>query len=61
MACFEVGMRQIAYFAAGVVLLGAGFGLGYLWAHRQAKAVAPMKEVADSSVPCVEVLDAKFD
>jgi len=26
-----------------------------------AKDVAPTKEVADSSAPCVEVLEAKFD
>jgi len=33
-------MRQLAYFGAGVVLLGTGFGLGYWWAHRQ---VSPLR------------------
>ena len=54
-------MRQIAYFAAGVVLLGAGFGLGYLWAHRQAKPVAPATATSDGTAPCIEVLEAKLD
>ncbi len=54
-------MRQLAYFVAGVVLLGAGFGLGYLWAHRQAKDVSPTKAASDSTAPCIEVLDAKLD
>jgi hypothetical protein len=54
-------MRQLAYIAAGVVLLGAGFGLGYLWAHRQANALPPAKAAADSAAPCIEVLDAKMD
>jgi len=54
-------MRQLAYFAAGVVLLGAGFGLGYLWAHRQGKPLPPKVEAADSTAPCIEVLEAKLD
>src|SRR5260370_7787632 len=54
-------MRQLAYFGAGVVLLGAGFGLGYLWAHRQAKPVAPTTAASDSTAPCIEVLEAKLD
>jgi hypothetical protein len=54
-------MRQIAYLAAGVVLLGAGFGLGYLWAHRQTKPLPTTKAASDSTVPCIEVLDAKMD
>src|SRR5258708_29110095 len=61
MGCFEVGMRQIAYLVAGVVLLGAGFGLGYLWAHRQAKPVAPAGSASESPAPCIEVLEAKLD
>ena len=54
-------MRQLAYFVAGVVLLGAGFGLGYLWAHRQTKPVPPTGSAADSAAPCIEVLEAKLD
>ena len=54
-------MRQLAYFAAGVVLLGAGFGLGYLWAHRQTKPLPQPKTASDSSAPCIEVLDTKLD
>ena len=54
-------MRQVAYFVAGVVLLGAGFGLGYLWAHRQPKPIPQTEAAADSKTPCIEVLDAKFD
>ncbi len=54
-------MRQLAYFVAGVVLLGAGFGLGYLWAHRQTKPVPPTGSAADSTAPCIEVLEAKLD
>src|SRR6266568_4643011 len=50
-AVFEVRMRRIAYFAAGVVVLGAGFGLGYLWAHRQGKPVAPTTATSDSTAP----------
>jgi hypothetical protein len=62
MGCFEVAMRQLANFVAGVVLLGAGFGLGYLWAHRQGKPLPPpAKEVADSTAPCIEVLESKLD
>src|SRR5258708_38609256 len=61
MGCFEVGMRQIAYLVAGVVLLGAGFGLGYLWAHRQAKPVAPAGSASESVAPCIEGLEAKLD
>ena len=54
-------MRHLAYFVSGVVLLGAGFGLGYLWAHRQGKSVAPATVTSDSTAPCIEVLDAKLD
>jgi hypothetical protein len=54
-------MRQVIYVVAGVVLLGAGFGLGYLWAHRQAKPVAPTTTASDSTAPCIEVLEAKLD
>ena len=54
-------MRQLAYFVAGVVLLGAGFGLGYLWAHRQAKPLPPTTATSDSTAPCIEVLEAKLD
>src|SRR5260370_41600521 len=54
-------MRQLAYIAAGVVLLGAGFGLGYLWAHRQAKPLPLTKAASDSTGPCIEVLDAKLE
>ncbi len=54
-------MRKLTYLVAGIVLLGAGFGLGYLWAHRQAKPLAPTKAVSDSAAPCIEVLDAKLD
>jgi hypothetical protein len=54
-------MRQLAYFVAGVVLLGAGFGLGYLWAHRQGRPLPPTKAASDSTAPCIEVLDANLD
>jgi hypothetical protein len=54
-------MRQLAYLAAGVALLGSGFGLGYLWAHRQSKPVPPPKAASESTVPCIEVLDAKLE
>lgn len=54
-------MRQVAYLAAGLVLLGAGFGLGYLWAHRQAKSLPPTNAASDSTTPCIEVLDAKLE
>jgi len=54
-------MRQLAYFVAGVVLLGAGFGLGYLWAHRQTRPLPPTKAASDNTGPCIEVLDAKLD
>jgi hypothetical protein len=54
-------MRQLAYIAAGVVLLGAGFGLGYLWAHRQAKPFPRTKAASDSTAPCIEVLEAKLE
>ncbi len=54
-------MRHLAYFVAGIVVLGAGFGLGYLWAHRQGKSVAPATVTSDSTAPCIEVLDAKLD
>ncbi len=54
-------MRQVIYMVAGVVLLGAGFGLGYLWAHRQPKPVAPTTTASDSTAPCIEVLEAKLD
>src|SRR5260370_26259295 len=54
-------MRQLAYFGGGVMLLGAGFGLGYWWAHRQSKPLPPTREAADSTVPCIEVLEAKLD
>src|SRR5713226_8585557 len=55
-------MRQLAYIVAGVVLLGAGFGLGYLWAHRQGKPLPPTtKEASESPAPCIEVLEAKLD
>ncbi|HYT23027.1 MAG TPA: FxLYD domain-containing protein [Candidatus Polarisedimenticolia bacterium] len=54
-------MRQLAYFLAGIVLLGAGFGLGYLWAHKQAKPLPATKAASDSTGPCIEVLDAKLD
>ena len=54
-------MRQLAYIVAGVVLLGAGFGLGYLWAHRQAKPLPPTTATSDSTAPCIEVLEAKLD
>jgi len=54
-------MRQLAYIAAGVVLLGAGFGLGYMWAHRQAKPLPLTKAASDSTSPCIEVLDAKLE
>jgi hypothetical protein len=54
-------MRQLSYLVAGVVLLGAGFGLGYLWAHRQAKPLPAAKANSDSTAPCIEVLDAKLE
>ncbi len=54
-------MRQLAYIVAGVVLLGAGFGLGYWWAHRQGKPLTPSREAVDSTAPCIEVLEAKLD
>jgi hypothetical protein len=54
-------MRKVAYLVAGVLLLGAGFGLGYLWAHRQAGPLPTTKAASDSAAPCIEVLDAKFD
>src|SRR2546422_7851796 len=54
-------MRQLAYFVAGVVLVGAGFGLGYLWAHRQGKPLPPATAISDSTAPCIEVLEAKLD
>jgi len=54
-------MRQIAYLVAGAMLLGAGFGLGYLWAHRQAKSVPPTGSASESAAPCIEVVDAKFE
>ncbi len=54
-------MRQLAYIVAGVVLLGAGFGLGYWWAHRQGKTLTPSREAVDSTAPCIEVLEAKLD
>jgi hypothetical protein len=54
-------MRQVAYLAAGVVLLGAGFGLGYLLAHRQAKLLPPARPDSNSTAPCIEVLDAKLE
>src|SRR5260370_32642581 len=54
-------MRHVAYFVAGIVVLGAGFGLGYLWAHRHGKPVAPTTATSDSTAPCIEVLDAKLD
>ncbi len=54
-------MQKLTYFVVGVVLLGAGFGLGYLWAHRQAKPLAPTGAASDSKAPCIEVLDAKLD
>ncbi len=55
-------MREIATIVGGVVLLGAGFGLGYLWAHRQGKPLPPTtKEASDGTAPCIEVLDAKLD
>src|SRR5260370_32583654 len=54
-------MRHLAYFVSGVVLLGAGFGLGYSWAHRQGKPVPPTTATSDSTAPCIEVLDAKLD
>jgi hypothetical protein len=54
-------MRKLAYFVVGVVLLGAGFGLGYLWAHKEAKPLPPTRAASDSTAPCIEVLDAKLD
>jgi len=54
-------MRKLTYLVAGVMLLGAGFGLGYLWAHRQGKPLAPATATSDSTAPCIEVLDAKLD
>jgi len=54
-------MRQLAYFVTGVVLLGASFGLGYLWAHRQGKPLPPTTATSDSTAPCIEVLEAKLD
>lgn len=54
-------MRQFAYLVAGVVLLGAGFGFGYLWAHRQSKPLPATQVTSDSTAPCIEVLDAKLD
>jgi hypothetical protein len=54
-------MRQVAYFVAGVALLGAGFGLGYLWAHRPSKPLPQPKVASDSTAPCIEVLEAKLD
>jgi len=54
-------MRKLTYLVAGIVLLGAGFGLGYLWAHRQAKPLPETSAVSDSTAPCIEVLDAKLD
>jgi len=54
-------MRKLTYLVAGIVLLGAGFGLGYLWAHRQAKPLPPTRAASDSTAPCIEVLDAKLD
>jgi len=54
-------MRKLTHVGVGAVLLGAGFGLGYLWAHRQAKPLAPIRAGSDSAAPCIEVLDAKLD
>ncbi len=54
-------MRQLTYSIVGVVLLWAGFGLGYFWAHRQAKPLPPTKAASDATAPCIEVLDAKLD
>ena len=54
-------MRKLTHLVVGVVLLGAGFGLGYFWAHRQAKPLPPTKAASDSTAPCIEVLDAKLD
>ncbi len=54
-------MRKLTHVGVGAVLLGAGFGLGYLWAHRQAKPLAPIRAASDSAAPCIEVLDAKLD
>jgi hypothetical protein len=54
-------MRQVIYILGGVVLLGAGFGLGYLWAHRQGKTLPTTPAASDSTGPCIEVLEAKLD
>jgi hypothetical protein len=54
-------MRKLAYSIAGVVLMGAGFGLGYLCAHRQPKPLPQPKAASDSAAPCIEVLEAKLD
>ena len=54
-------MRHLNHVVVGVVLFGAGFGLGYLWAHRQAKPLPATSAVSDSTAPCIEVLDAKLD
>src|SRR2546425_7016160 len=54
-------MRRLTYLFAGVVLLGAGFGFGYLWAHRQAKPLPPTKAAPEPTAACVEVVDAKLE
>ncbi len=54
-------MRRLTYLVAGVVLLGAGFGFGYFWAHRQAKPLPPTKAAPEHTAACVEVVDAKLE
>jgi hypothetical protein len=54
-------MRRLTYLVAGVVLLGAGFGFGYLWAHRQTKPLPPTRAASESTAACVEVVDARLD
>jgi len=54
-------MGRLTYLFAGVVLLGCGFGFGYLWAHRQAKPLPPTKAAPERTATCVEVVDAKLE
>jgi hypothetical protein len=54
-------MRKLTHLVVGLVLLGAGFGFGYSWAHRQAKPLPPTRAASESTAACVEVVDAKLD